>query len=143
MRADHTGRPGHEETDMTDATAIAQETYARLEKAWNAADGPGFAAPFAQDATFVDIRGSLHRGRAAIAAGHQGIFDTIYAGSTVAFEVDEVRRPATGCVVAHALSRLEAPRAFLEPVTARSTVVLVDSAEGWQVVAFHNTLVAS
>ncbi len=48
----------------------------------NSADGPRFGEPFIGDADFVDIRGERHRGRGAIASGHQAIFDSIYRGST-------------------------------------------------------------
>ena len=60
-----------------DPTSIAEAITRRLEDAWNAGDGAAFGAPFAADGDFVDIRGELHSGREAIAAGHQQIFDTI------------------------------------------------------------------
>ena len=69
--------------DLTPADRAALENVVRqLEAAWNAMDGSAFAAPFADDADFVTIRGEHFRGRPAIAAGHAAIFQTIYAGST-------------------------------------------------------------
>lgn len=130
-------------TTTTTTTAIAEQVYDGLEKAWNAADGAAFAAPFAADATFVDIRGSLHHGRDAIAGGHQGIFATIYADSVVRYTVEDSREVAPGCLLVHARGDLVAPRVFPEPVTARSTALLVDSPRGWEIATFHNTLVAS
>jgi uncharacterized protein (TIGR02246 family) len=47
-----------------DAAALA----ARLQDAWNTGDGAGFAAPFSDDADFVNVYGMHARGRAAIAA---------------------------------------------------------------------------
>ena len=59
-------------------------------------DGPAFAAPFAVDADFVNIRGEHFRGRAAIGAGHAAIFQTIYAGSTNNYELETRAAPAPG-----------------------------------------------
>ena len=74
----------------------AAELLGRLERAWNGADGRAFGEPFAPDADFVDIRGEHHRGREAIAAGHQAIFDSIYEGSTVAYELTDARALGRG-----------------------------------------------
>src|SRR3954471_419763 len=72
--------------ELTKSDRAALETIiGRLEAAWNAMDGSAFAAPFAEDADFVNIRGEHFRGRPAIAAGHAVIFRTIYVGSTVHF----------------------------------------------------------
>jgi uncharacterized protein (TIGR02246 family) len=73
-----------------DPKETAETIVKRLEEAWNAGDGAAFGAPFASDADFVDIRGVWHRGE-EIAAGHQQIFDTVYAGSTVRYEVLDAR----------------------------------------------------
>ena len=62
-------------TDLTPSDRAAVERIVeRLEAAWNAMDGPAFAAAFAAEADFVNIRGEHHRGQAAIAAGHAAIF---------------------------------------------------------------------
>ena len=66
---------------------VAAELIGRLQRAWNEADGQAFGEPFAPDADFVDIRGEHHRGQQAIAAGHQAIFDSIYEGSSVEYEL--------------------------------------------------------
>jgi uncharacterized protein (TIGR02246 family) len=41
----------------SNAMQIVSEIVNELEKGWNAADGAGFARPFAEDADFVNIRG--------------------------------------------------------------------------------------
>jgi len=58
-----------------------EQVVSRLESAWNALDGAAFAAPFATDCDFVNIRGEHFRGRDAVAAGHTALFRGIYAGS--------------------------------------------------------------
>ena len=123
---------------QTTATEVAQQ----LESAWNAGDGAAFAAPFAPDADFVNIRGELHSGAEAIAAGHQGIFDTIYSGSTVDYAVHQVRELSDGVILAHVRATLAVPGG---PLAGRhdalASMVIVGNGDGPRVSAFHNTLV--
>jgi uncharacterized protein (TIGR02246 family) len=114
-----------------------------LENAWNSADGAGFAKPFAEDADFVNIRGEHMRTRDAISKGHQGIFDTIYKGSIVRYEVAAVRSIAPNVLVAHVKSKLKAPTGPLAGEhRSLFTMVLVQEQSVWRIAAFHNTLVA-
>jgi uncharacterized protein (TIGR02246 family) len=125
-----------------DPREVAAAAVRRLQDAWNAADGEAFGAPFTDDAEFVAIRGDYHTGRETVARGHQAIFDTIYRGSTVAYEVTSARRVAEGVIVAHALSTLTSPGGPLAGThRALATLVLVSTPEGWRVTSFHNTLV--
>jgi uncharacterized protein (TIGR02246 family) len=131
-------------TTTTNPTTVANEILAQLEQAWNDGDGAAFGAPFTLDADFVDIRGAHHEGRGAIAGGHQGIFDSIYKGSTVSYSLDTVRPVADGCLVAVASGTLDAPVGPLAGVNhARFTMTLVEDAGAWSVAAFHNTIVQS
>jgi uncharacterized protein (TIGR02246 family) len=121
--------------------AALESIVAQLEAGWNAMDGPAFAAPFAADADFVNIRGEHFRGRPAIAAGHAGIFQTIYAGSTNRYTVEGARllRPDVALVRVHAL--LDAPHGPLAGRHgARFSLVLTKEASGWEIAALHNTL---
>jgi uncharacterized protein (TIGR02246 family) len=133
----------HPTPDPTiDPTTVAALQIDQLERAWNQADGAAFGSVFAEDADFVDIRGTHHQGAAAIGHGHQAIFDTIYAGSTVRFELDRVRLVAPGCIVAVVASTLDAPTGPLAGVNnARVTMLLTEQGGRWKVTAFHNTLV--
>lgn len=129
---------------LTDPRILATGTFAALERAWNAADGPGYGAPFADEADFVNVRGEHHRGGPDyIGSAHQGIFDSIYAGSTVSYEVDVARTLSPGVVLAVASATLDAPAGPLQGVNrARITVVMTESDGRWVISAFHNTLVA-
>lgn len=125
-----------------DPTTIATTILQQLERAWNDADGAAFGAPFADESDFVDIRGGHHRGKAEIAHGHQAIFDSIYAGSSVRFRLD-VARPVAGGILAVATSTLDAPGGPLQGIhNARFTMVIAEQGDDWRVASFHNTLVA-
>jgi uncharacterized protein (TIGR02246 family) len=129
-------------TTTADPTTIATTILEQLERAWNDADGAAFGAPFADESDFVDIRGGHHRGIAEIAYGHQAIFDTIYAGSAVRFQLD-LARPVAGAILAVATSTLDAPGGPLQGIhNARFTMVIAEQGDDWAITAFHNTLVA-
>jgi uncharacterized protein (TIGR02246 family) len=123
--------------------AALESVVHQLEAAWNAMDGRAFAAPFAEDADFVTIRGEHFRGRAAIADGHAAIFRTIYAGSTNHMTIEAIRllRPEVALVRVHAL--LDTPGGPLAGRHgARFSLVLTQESSGWEIAALHNTLEA-
>jgi uncharacterized protein (TIGR02246 family) len=123
---------------------VAGGIVRRLEAAWNAADGPAFAAPFAAEADFVDVRGAHHRGREAVAAGHAALFASVYRGSTVRYTLRGARALADGVILAHSDGELRVPAGPLAGEhRATQSVVLVRGAAGWQVASFHNTPVAA
>jgi uncharacterized protein (TIGR02246 family) len=112
-----------------------------LQAAWNAGDAAAFAAPFAEDADFVNIRAEHARGREAIAAGHAAIFRTIYAGSTTSQTLEAARLLNADLALAHVKSELNAPTGPMAGLhVARYSMVLARADGGWQIVAFHNTL---
>ena len=120
--------------------AEAERLVGRLQTAWNAMDGAGFAAPFAEDADFVNILGEHFRGRDKIAAGHVGIFQSIYAGSTVSMKLEQVRLLRPDVAVAHVHSNLDVPEGRLAGRhSARFSMVLTRGGSGWEIAAFHNT----
>ena len=131
------------QTTATSTEAIATTILEQLEQAWNAADGAAFGAPFADESDFVNIRGEHHRGDGAyIGRAHQGIFDSIYADSSVRLRLD-VARPLADGILAVATSTLDVPSGPLQGIhTARFTMVLVEQGDDWAIAAFHNTLVA-
>ena len=127
-----------------DAIEIAGAVLRRLETAWNAGDGDAFGAPYAADATFVNVRGEQHRGRGAIAGGHAAIFATIYAGSTNRMALVDARHVANDVIVATSRNSLDVPGGPLAGThTATSTSVLLRVEETWQIVVTHNTLEAT
>ena len=125
-----------------DSNAAAADFYQRIENAWNTADGEGFGSAFRADASFVDVRGDTHDGAAAIGAGHQGIFDSIYRDSSVRYVVQTARALDDEHVLARGLSTLDVPTGPMAGThRAVNTVVLCRTGDTWAAVAFHNTLV--
>jgi uncharacterized protein (TIGR02246 family) len=93
--------------------------------------------------TPVTRRGTRHHGKGAIAGGHQAILDTIYRGSTVRYDVVDQAVLTDGCLLGIVEATLEAPEGPLTGVS-RSTItaVMTRTDTGWDINAFHNTLVA-
>jgi uncharacterized protein (TIGR02246 family) len=124
----------------TDRHAI-DALVASLEGAWNAGNGDAFAAPFEPDADFVNIRAEHHHGRQAIAAGHTGIFRSIYAGSTNRYVVKSARLLTGDVALVHVDAALDVPSGPLAGrMQALYSVVLIRDGSGWQIASFHNTL---
>jgi uncharacterized protein (TIGR02246 family) len=124
-------------------TALAASFVERLEQAWNIADGAAFGAQFADESDFVNVRGEHHRGATAIARGHQGIFDTIYADSTVRYRLELARELAPGVIMAVASATLDVPGGPLKGIhNSRFTMLIVEQGDDWRIAAFHNTFVA-
>lgn len=128
----------------TEDRAGFESIIRELEAAWNAMDGEAFAAPFAGDADFVTIRGEHFRGRPTIAAGHAGIFQTIYAGSSNRCTMESARMPRPDVALVHVYSRLEVPHGPLAGQhAARFSLILTRESGGWEIAALHNTLEAA
>jgi uncharacterized protein (TIGR02246 family) len=111
-----------------------------LEGAWNAADGAGFAALFADDADFIHLLGGYYTGRAAIEAGHRMIFGTIYKGSTVRYSVEKIRflRPDLAVIFLRQFLQLFEDGAPKE-LEARPTIVAENLDGKWRIVLLQNT----
>ncbi|HYM10529.1 MAG TPA: SgcJ/EcaC family oxidoreductase [Bryobacterales bacterium] len=141
---------------MTNDEQAIYQMVQRLEAAWNAGDSAGFAAPFAEDADFVNVLGEHHNGRAAIEAGHRQLFETFYKGSHVTYTVEGIRSVRPDVAVAFIRARLSSRLAVTpdDPNRAshlgestredhaRPTMVLAKDHGKWQIVAFQNTRVA-
>ncbi len=58
--------------------------------AWNRGDGDAWAAPFTDDASFINIRGQIVHGRAGVAQLHRMILTGPYQGSHVEIRIRRV-----------------------------------------------------
>ena len=91
---------------------------------------------------FVDVRGIHHRGAVAVGEGHQAIFDSIYAGSTVRYEVEDARCLTADIVLAVVGATLDAPTGPLQGTNhSRISAVITAGGGRWAITGFHNTLV--
>lgn len=124
--------------------AALEAIVRRLEAAWNAGDGPAFAAPFAEDADFVNVRGEHMKGKSIIAGGHTGIFRTIYAGSVNSYTVESARLLQPDVALVHVDAFLKVPQGPLAGEHAACfSMVATRSAGGWEIASFHNTMKAA
>ena len=132
-------------TLLSDATSVARDVLGRLERAWNDADGQAFGSVYAADASFVSVRGQHLVGRAVIAAGHDGIFHGIYAGSTNRMRLVRAEELADGVLLLVSHNTLDVPAG---PLAGRhqafsTNVVRRDGDGDWLIAATSNTLVAA
>lgn len=115
-----------------------------FEAAWNEHDAGDFAAPFAEDAEFIHILGGGGTGRAAIRAGHDALFRSIYARSDVAYRILRVMRLGdhAAAVLLHQRLRFETGGAAQE-IECRPTLIATRRGDGgWEIRLFQNTQIA-
>jgi len=71
--------------------AALRAILAAQQDAWNRGDGRAFAAAFAEDGDFTNIRGESMHGREAYAVRHEQIFRGVFRDSTLAMQVAGIR----------------------------------------------------
>jgi uncharacterized protein (TIGR02246 family) len=118
-----------------------EQIVLNLENAWNAGDGIRFAREFAEDSDFVTVYGLHATGRRKIAQGHDAIFRTVYAGSTIRYKIANLRYLAEDIAIAHLRAHLHVPAGPLAgDHDAVSSLTLVNEQGCWRIAAMHNTL---
>jgi uncharacterized protein (TIGR02246 family) len=115
-----------------------------VEQAWNGHDMSRFAACFAEDADFVNVRGWWWHGRGEIEQKHALFHETIFSESTMALELASVRELAPGVVVAHVSWRMighevGGPEQTPEPRMGIWSWVIRDRDGVVEIVTSHNT----
>jgi uncharacterized protein (TIGR02246 family) len=124
--------------------AAIRKIVTRLQEGWNAGDGKAFAAPFAVDADYVVVNGMRIKGRNAIEAGHQRIFDTVYKNSNNTASVQSVRFLRDDVAVAHVEWHLKTSQdGAAREGKAMNTLFLTRESGQWSIAAFHNTPIES
>jgi uncharacterized protein (TIGR02246 family) len=124
----------------SDETAV-RALYIHLMDGWNAGSGALFAAPFADDADLVGFDGTHLRGREAIAAFHQQLFDTYVQGSRLVGKITGVRFLTADVALMHAVGgTVLAGASDLAPDrNSVQTLVAVRDGGVWRLAAFQNT----
>lgn len=116
-----------------------------IQNSWNNADGEAFAKLFADTSTFIDIKGNLHSKstRQYLAEAHNGIWNSIYKGSKITYELLETIALSDEILLVNLRSTLDAPVGPLAGKNSSTiTMVLIKIGANWKVKLFHNTLVA-
>ena len=131
------------ETTVSADEDLLRGILRQLETAWNASDAAGFAAQFAEDATFIHIFGGQLDGHAAIEGSHRVIFDTIYKGSRLSIESRSIRFVRPEVAVVFARMHLElAQGAPMPDFDTRPTMVMAKEQGKWQIVFLQNTRIS-
>lgn len=121
-----------------------RKIVSRMQEGWNTGDGKAFAAPFAEDADYVVINGMRVKGRVAIDAGHQSIFDTVYKNSNNTPVIHSIRFLRNDVAVAHVEWSLKFhDGAVTREGKAMNTLVLTKDNGQWSIAAFQNTSIAA
>ena len=120
--------------------AALRENVKQLETGWNTKSGAAFAKPFAEDADYVVINGMYLKGRAAIEAGHQRIFDTIFKDTTISLKVKQIRFLRSDVAVVHVSGARQGPEKDHNE-EALITFVMTKEKGTWTIAAFQNTAV--
>ena len=115
-----------------------------VEEAWNSHDMARFAACFAEDADFVNVRGWWWRGRKQIEDNHALFHETIFSNSRMQLECAAIKDVDSGVVVAHVKWQMVGhevggPDQTSEPRVGIWSWVIRDRAGRPEIVSSHNT----
>lgn len=132
---------------------LADEAIRALVKAqteaWNRNDAKGWTKDFLDDANFINVRGDLVKGRAAIEQIHAFIFEGPYRGSHCAVSVEAIAYPAQNVAVVETSTEVTNFTALppgLAPTSpgilrTRLKLILVNGDSGWKIFAAQNAAI--
>jgi len=126
--------------------AAIRAILAAQQDAWNRGDGRAFAADFAEDGDFTNIRGESMHGREAYAVRHEQIFGTLFRGSMLAMQVAGLRFLGADVAIVQIDVALDSPNGLPPGVSAGSDGMLhtrlmdvfAKDAGAWRLVASQN-----
>lgn len=124
----------------TDEQSI-QTLFQQLFAAWGVGDADAYGALFSEDADYIAFDGVNQKGRPAIIASHQPLFDKWLKGSRLTGQIDNLRFLAPDVALIHANgSILDRGRSTPAPERSSSQTLVAKKIEGvWRFVVFHNT----
>jgi conserved hypothetical protein len=107
---------------------------------WNAQDGAACARPFAADADFTAVTGLKARGREMIAQGHREILATVFRGTRLSGQVNDIRFVRPDVAVADVTFRVRGrdgePLFGVERTSAG--MVVANDGSAWSILVFRN-----
>jgi uncharacterized protein (TIGR02246 family) len=119
-------------------------------EAWNRHDARAWAAPFTDDADFVNILGTLFQGRAQVEQRHAELFRGVFSTSRVTVSTRKVVSLGATAALAETVHELRDYQRLppgIRPTDADGTLrtrlkyVLVLTADGWRIRSAQNTAV--
>ncbi len=133
---------------MTDDTQAIQAILDAQQEAWQAGDAAAFGRDATADIVFTNVIGMFAVGLAGFEAQHRQIFATFYKGSKLRQEVEQITFVRPDVAIVNTLTQVTG-HGPLPPVFpphdgalhTRLEQVMVRSAGGWKVAAFHNVIV--
>lgn len=132
-------------TDQINPQTTDEQTIHRLFQqlfaAWGAGDTNAYSALFSADADYIAFDGVNQKGRAAIIASHQPLFDKWLKGSRLTGQIDNLRFLTPDVALIHASgSILDHGRSTPAPERTSAQTLVAQKFDGsWRFVAFHNT----
>jgi uncharacterized protein (TIGR02246 family) len=137
---------GSEKGERMELSAEAMNDIpARMIDAWNREDAAGFFADFAEDATVVELEGTIFRNRAGMIAAQEATFATVMKGSRlVGGEVPfaQVVSPGVG-VIHHRVGILMPGEEMPPPRSSMQLFVVVQQDGRWVVSVLQNARLLS
>ncbi len=127
-------------TTETDDHAI-RAVMDRFMEAWNHHDAKAFAAVFAEDADFTNVRGMGASGRAKIESFHAPVFASIFSQSHLEYADIKTRflRPDLAAVdVGWKMTGAMDPQGNLRDRNGLLNFVMEKNAGRWEIVVMHN-----
>ena len=112
--------------------------WQRMAEGWAAGSGERFAAIFAPDVEFVNVRGEEQHSREAVAKGHQMMFESRFRGTTLGVEEPRIRFIDDNTAVVHVVSTVDGVDGRLVSTHAQAVVERRDGE--WLITAFHNMI---
>jgi len=122
--------------------AAINDLLRRMREAWERGDGAAYAALFTKDARYVNAPGTRTVGREQIAASHQQIFDSFFAGTRLGSSYPvELQPVAPNVVLIHTSGAVLFPGEDEQAVASNGllTIVAVATDDGWRIASFANT----
>ena len=126
----------------TDEKAL-HDLFQKMQDGWNRGDGQAFSASFTEDADYIVVNGTYLKGRQAITAAHQQLFEARFQGSRLEGFLKHIRFLSDDIALVHMHGRPQIPGQAVPAPEQYSiqTLIGIRQDDGWRVTAFQNTLI--
>lgn len=119
------------------------DLFQEIKDGWNQGDGQAYAASFTEDADYILWNGTYLKGRQAIAAAHQQLFETRFRGSQLEGFIQNIRFLSDDIALLQLHSSPQIPGQAVPAPEQYSIQTLIGTrqADGWRITSFQNTLI--